>query len=52
MLSGCVAIMLLASVTCTVKLLVSSTAGIPVIAPVLALSDSPVGKLPEFNDQL
>jgi hypothetical protein len=52
MLSGCVAVMLFASVTCTVKLLVFSTVGVPTIAPVLAFSDSPVGKLPEFNDQL
>jgi hypothetical protein len=44
--------MLFASVTSTVKLLVLSTVGIPVIAPVLAFSDNPSGKLPELIDQL
>jgi len=52
MLSGCIALMLFASVTSTVKLLVLSTVGIPVIAPVLAFSDNPSGKLPELIDQL
>jgi hypothetical protein len=51
MLNGCVAVMLFASVTCTVKSLVLSTVGAPVIAPVLAFSDSPAGKLPELIDQ-
>ena len=52
MLSGCVAVMLLASVTCTVKSLVLSTVGMPVIAPVLAFRDSPPGRLPELIDQI
>jgi hypothetical protein len=51
MLSGWDALRLLASVTCTVKLLVPATVGVPVIAPVLAFSDSPAGKLPELIDQ-
>jgi hypothetical protein len=52
MLSGCVALMLFASVTSTVKSLALSTVGVPVIAPELALSDRPSGKLPELIDQL
>jgi hypothetical protein len=52
MLRGWVAVMLSASVTCTVKLLVPSTVGVPVIAPVLVFSDSPAGKLPGPIDQV
>lgn len=52
MLSGWVAVMLSASVTCTVKLLVPSTVGVPVIAPVLLFSDRPAGKLPALIDQV
>jgi hypothetical protein len=51
MLSGWDALRLLASVTCTVKLLVPATVGVPVIAPVLAFSASSAGKLPELIDQ-
>jgi hypothetical protein len=42
----------LASVTCTVKLLVPLPVGVPEITPVLAASDSPAGSAPEVMDQL
>jgi hypothetical protein len=42
----------LASVTCTVKLLVPEPVGVPVIAPVLEFNVSPEGKLPELIDQV
>jgi len=35
------------SVTCTTKLLVPACVGVPVIAPVVAASDSPGGRVPE-----
>jgi hypothetical protein len=41
-----------ASVTCTVKSKVPAADGVPVIAPVLTLRDSPVGKLPDAIDQV
>jgi hypothetical protein len=42
----------LASVTCTVKLLVPVPVGVPEITPVPAASVSPAGKVPEVIDQL
>jgi hypothetical protein len=42
----------LASVTCTVKLLVPVPVGVPEITPVLDASDSPAGSVPEVMDQL
>ena len=42
----------LASVTCTVKLLVPVPVGVPEITPVLAASDRPAGSVPEAMDQL
>ena len=52
MLSGWVAVRWSASVTSTVKLLIPSSVGVPVIAPVLGLSDNPAGKLPELIDHV
>ena len=44
---------LLESVTWKVRaVLESATVGVPVIAPVLALSDRPVGKVPLVSDQV
>jgi len=42
----------LASLTCTVKLLVPVPVGVPEIAPVLDASDSPAGRVPALRDQL
>ena len=42
----------LASVTCTVKLLVPVTVGVPEITPVAEASDKPVGKAPVTTDQV
>ena len=42
----------LASVTCTVKLLVPLAVGVPEITPVLGASDSPAGKVPTETDQV
>ena len=42
----------LASVTCTVKLLVPIPVGVPEITPVLGASDNPAGSAPEVMDQL
>jgi hypothetical protein len=52
MFNALVALLELASVTFAVKLLVPVAVGVPVIAPVLALSDSPVGRLPALMDQV
>jgi hypothetical protein len=41
----------LASVALTVKLAVAAAAGAPVIAPVAALSVSPVGRAPEASEK-
>jgi len=51
-LSDCVAIAELASLTCTVKLLVPVLVGVPEITPLLDASDSPAGRVPEAMDQL
>ena len=40
------------SVTSTVKLAVSAVVGVPVIAPVEELSDSPLGRAPEYTDHV
>ena len=47
MVSALVAVLLLASVTWKVILLVPATAGVPVIAPVDALRFKPAGNVPE-----
>jgi hypothetical protein len=52
MLSAFVAVAELASVTCTVKLLVPVPVGVPEITPVLEASISPAGKVPTVIDQL
>jgi hypothetical protein len=52
MLSGFVFESELASVTCTVKLLVPATVEVPEIAPVPELSDSPLGRVPAEMDQV
>jgi len=51
-LSGFVAVRELASVTCTVKLVVPVPVGVPEITPVLEVSTSPVGRVPTVIDQL
>jgi hypothetical protein len=51
-LSDFVAASELASITCTVKLLVPDPVGAPEIAPVLGASASPVGKAPDTMDQV
>jgi hypothetical protein len=38
-------------VTCTVNELVPAVVGVPVIAPVVAWSDSPAGSAPPITDQ-
>ena len=40
------------SVTCTVKLLTPGVVGVPLITPVLALSESPAGRVPVATVQL
>ena len=52
MLSGIEAFTELASVTCTVKLVVPATVGVPEITPVPAASDKPVGREPTETDQV
>jgi hypothetical protein len=52
MLRAWVAVLAFVSVTLAVKLLVPVAVGVPVIVPVLAFSDSPVGRLPALIDQL
>ena len=52
MLSAFVAALLFASFTCTVMLLVPVPVGVPVIAPELAFSDNPAGKVPTVTDQV
>src|ERR1700682_3509603 len=47
-----VAVIALASVTRTVKLLVPTTVGVPEITPVLEASASPEGNVPEAMDQI
>ncbi len=42
----------LLSVTCTVKLLVLVTVGVPEITPVAEPNDKPVGKAPVTTDQV
>jgi hypothetical protein len=41
-----------ASVACTVKLLVATAVGVPVMAPVVALSARPAGSAPLVTDQV
>ena len=41
-----------ASATCTVKLKVPTTVGVPVIAPVALLSDNPDGSTPFVTDHV
>ena len=48
--SGCVAVCDLASVICTVKLVVPAPVGVPEITPVLGASVSPAGSAPETMD--
>ena len=50
--SGCEAMKELASVTCTVKLLVPTTVGVPEITPLPAASTSPAGNVPVAIVQL
>ena len=52
MLSACVAIRDLASVTLTVKLLVPVVVGVPEMTPVLDASVRPEGRVPEVMDQV
>jgi hypothetical protein len=52
MLSVLEAVAALASVTCTVKLLVPVAVGVPEITPVPDARVSPAGKAPEMIDQL
>jgi len=47
-----VPVRLAASVTFTVKELVPAVCGVPVIAPVELLMDSPAGRLPTLIDQV
>ena len=51
MLSACVSLKPLLSVTFTLKLVVPEIEGVPLMRPA-ALSDKPVGKLPLLTDQL
>lgn len=51
-LRACVAVEEKLSVTCTVKLLVPETVGVPEIMPVLGASANPLGSVPETIDQL
>jgi hypothetical protein len=51
-LSALVAVCELASVTCTVQLLVPDPVGVPEIAPELDASVNPAGKAPEMMDQV
>ena len=46
------AVIELASVTCTEKLLVPLPVGVPEITPVADASVNPAGKVPEITDQL
>ena len=50
--SAAEAVLELASVTLTVKLLVPVAVGVPEIAPVLAANDRPAGNEPEVIDQV
>ena len=50
MLKACVAVWDLASLTCTVKLLVPTTVGVPEITPVLLFKFSPLGSVPIVID--
>ncbi len=43
---------LAASVTCTVRLAVPATVGVPLITPVVALRLRPAGSVPLLSDQL
>ena len=52
MLSDFEAVLELASVTLTVKLLVPVAVGVPEITPVLAANDRPAGNEPELIDQV
>ena len=52
MLNPCVALWELASVTCTVKLLVPKTVGVPEITPVLLFKPSPLGSVPDVIDHV
>jgi hypothetical protein len=50
-LRGALAVTELASLTCTVKLLVPVAVGVPVMAPVAEFRDKPAGRVPEERDQ-
>ena len=50
MLSACVAVCDVASVTLTVKLLVPASVGVPEITPVVAANVRPEGSDPEARD--
>src|SRR6266849_5242030 len=50
MLNAFVAVCELASLTCTLKLLVPATVGVPEMTPVLAASVRPAGRLPDAMD--
>ena len=52
MLSALVAVLLFASFTCTVILLVPVAVGVPVMAPVLAFNDNPAGNVPTVIDHV
>src|SRR5271166_531481 len=52
MLSAALPVRELASVTCTVKLLLPVPVGVPEIIPVLGASVNPAGKLPEMIDHV
>ena len=52
MLRAFVAVLLFASFTCTVMLLVPVAVGVPVMAPELVFNDNPVGKVPTVTDQV
>ncbi len=47
-----VAVFFAESVTCTVKLVVEAAVGVPVIAPVEALSVNPAGRVPLESAQV
>ena len=51
MLSACVAVRDVASVTLTVKLRVPAAVGVPKMTPVLDDSAKPEGRVPEAMDQ-
>ena len=52
MLRACVAVCELASLICTVKLLLPMPVGVPETTPVLGATVNPEGKLPEVIDHV